>query len=87
MKEIKKKTTLMKYIELKESSSIEELLYKLYIEEELSIKEIAKQLGVSKNTIMVWLHQIEISTRLPHQKMLEVIEIKRELKRRERKND
>lgn len=79
MKKIKKKTTLMKYIEMKEEVPIEELLYKLYIEEEKTIKEVAKELGTSTNTINSWLHMAEIDVRLPYQKMLELIEIKKKL--------
>ena len=79
MKNIENKTILMKYIELREGVSIEELLYSLYIEEEKSIREIAQILDINYHTVNDWLKQAEIETRLPYQKLLEVVQIKRKL--------
>ena len=43
-------------------------------------RDIAKELNVHYNTINKWLQLVGIQMRLPHQKMLELIEIKRRLK-------
>ena len=83
MKQIENKTILMKYIELKEGVSIEELLYSLYIEEKKSIREIADILDINYHTVNDWLKQIEIEIRLPYEKLLEVVQIKRKLEEKE----
>lgn len=79
MKMLKNKSLLMKWIEMEKGVQIEELLRTLYIDEEKSIREIAKELGVHYNTVNSWLKKIEIEIRLPHQKLLEVVQIKRKL--------
>ena len=80
MKKICNKTISMKYIELTKGEELETLLHRLYIEEEKNIRDIAKELNVHYNTINKWLQLIGIQMRLQHQKMLELIEIKRRLK-------
>ena len=80
MKEIEKKTLLMKWIEIEKGVKLEELLHDLYIEKELSIREIAEKLGVHYHTVNSWLKLMEIEARLPHEKLLELVEIKRKLK-------
>lgn len=80
MKEIEKKTLLMKWVEIEKSVKLEELLHDLYIEKELSIREIAEKLGVHYHTVNSWLKLMEIEARLPHEKLLELVEIKRKLK-------
>lgn len=80
MKEIKKKTLLMKWVEIEKGVKLEELLHDLYIEKELSIREIAEKLGVHYHTVNSWLKLMEIEARLPHEKLLELVEIKRKLK-------
>lgn len=70
----------MKYIELKHGSSLEELLHDMYIEKGLSIREIAQRLGVHYHTINSWLKLAKIDMRLPHEKLLELIDIKERLK-------
>ena len=79
MKLIKKKTLLMKWIEKNEGVTIEELLHELYIEKEMSIRDISKRLNVHYHTINSWLKEMEIEMRLPHQKLLEMVEIKKKL--------
>ena len=79
MRNIENKTILMKYIELKEGVSIEELLYTLYIEEKKSIREIADILNINYHTVNDWLKQAEIEIRLPYERLLEVVEIRRRL--------
>lgn len=79
MRDIENKTLLMKFIEMKEGVPIEELLFNLYIEQELSMHDIAKKLDIHYHTVNSWLKQAEINVRLPHQKLLEVVEIKRKL--------
>lgn len=81
MKNIKRKTTLMKYIELREDSSIEELLYNMYIKEKMSIREIAEKLDIHYHTVNSWLDEIGIKKRLPHEMLLEVMSIRRKLER------
>ena len=80
MKEIKKKTLLMNWVEMEKGVKLEELLHDLYIEKELSIREIAEKLGVHYHTVNSWLKLMEIEARLPHEKLLELVEIKRKLK-------
>lgn len=80
MKEIKKKTLLMNWVEIEKGVKLEELLHDLYIEKELSIREIAEKLGVHYHTVNSWLKLMEIEARLPHEKLLELVEIKRKLK-------
>lgn len=80
MKEIEKKTLLMKWVEVQKGVKLEELLHDLYIEKELSIREIAEKLGVHYHTVNSWLKLMEIEARLPHEKLLELVEIKRKLK-------
>lgn len=84
MKYLEKKTLLMKWIEEKEGVSLEELLRKLYIDDEKSIREVANEIGVHFNTVSSWLKKMEIETRLPHQKLLEVVQIKRKLEKEEK---
>ena len=83
MKEISNKTVSMKYIEAINGVSIEELLHKLYIEEGKSIREIADKLNVHYHTVNNWLKQAGIVVRLPHEKLLELIEVKSKLKENE----
>lgn len=80
MKKITDKTKTMLYVELIHGVELEALLHKLYIEENKSIREIAALLSVHYNTVNKWLQLTGIQMRLPHQKMLELIEIKRRLK-------
>ena len=80
MKQIGNKTLLMKWVEIQKGVKLEELLHDLYIEKELSIREIAEKLGVHYHTVNSWLKLMEIEARLPHEKLLELVEIKRKLK-------
>lgn len=80
MKQIENKTLLMKWVEVQKGVKLEELLHDLYIEKELSIREIAEKLGVHYHTVNSWLKLMEIEARLPHEKLLELVEIKRKLK-------
>lgn len=80
MKLIKNKTLLMRWIEKNEGVPIEELLHALYIEEGMSIRDISKRLNVHYHTINTWLKQMEIEMRLPHDKLMDLVEIKRRLK-------
>lgn len=85
MKQIENKTLLMKWVEIQKGVKLEELLHDLYIEKELSIREIAEKLGVHYHTVNSWLKLMEIEARLPHEKLLELVEIKRKLKNTEKK--
>ena len=80
MKEIEKKTLLMNWVEMEKGVKLEELLHDLYIEKGCSIREIAEKLGVHYHTVNSWLKLMEIEARLPHEKLLELVEIKRKLK-------
>lgn len=80
MKQIENKTLLMKWVEVQKGVKLEELLHDLYIEKEFSIREIAEKLGVHYHTVNSWLKLMEIEARLPHEKLLELVEIKRKLK-------
>lgn len=84
MRKIENKTTLMKYIELKEGGvPIEELLYSMYIEKKMSIRKIANKLKVHYHTVNSWLDKIGIKKRLPYETLLEVMEIRRKLEKGE----
>ena len=83
MKKIKNKTLSMKYIELTKGKCIEELLHELYIENNKSIREIADELNIHYHTVNNWLKQAGILVRLPHEKLLELVEIKSRLKENE----
>lgn len=70
----------MKYLELQRGECIEDILHKMYVEEEMSIRDIADELDVHYHTVNSWLKQINIDMRLPHEKLLELVEIKKLLK-------
>ena len=80
MKELQDKTLLMKWIEFKKGKKLEDILHELYIEKHLSIREVAEKLGVHYHTVNSWLKQMEIEMRLPHDKLMDLVEIKRRLK-------
>ena len=80
MKEIQNKTVSMKYIEAVNGVNIEELLHDLYVEQGKSIREIANQLNIHYHTVNSWLKLSGIVMRLPHEKLLELVEIKMKLK-------
>lgn len=84
MKVLENKTLAMRYIELVYEKSIEEILYEKYIEEQKSIRQIAEELGVHYHTVNTWLKELGIGMRLPHAKLLDLVEIKRKLKEKER---
>ena len=46
-------------------------------------REIAEILGVHYHTVNSWLDKVGIKTRLPHQKLMELVDIKRKLKENE----
>lgn len=70
----------MKLVEYICGRSIEDVLHIMYIEEGKSIRDIAKELDVHYHTVNTWLKLAGINVRLPQEKMLELIEIKRKLK-------
>lgn len=80
MKELQDKTLLMKWIEFERGKKLEDILHELYIEKRLSIREVAEKLGVHYHTVNSWLKQMEIEMRLPHDKLMDLVEIKRKLK-------
>ena len=80
MKELQDKTLLMKWIEFEKGKKLEDILHELYIEKRLSIREVAEKLGVHYHTVNSWLKQMEIEMRLPHDKLMDLVEVKRRLK-------
>ena len=62
---------------------LEEILREKYIDQEKPIRMIAEELGVHYHTVNSWLDKISIKTRLPHQKLMELVDIKRKLKENE----
>lgn len=80
MKELQDKTLLMKWIEFEKGKKLEDILHELYVEKRLSIREVAEKLGVHYHTVNSWLKQMEIEMRLPHDKLMDLVEIKRRLK-------
>ena len=69
----------MKYVENMKGVKLEELLHTLYIEKGLSIRDISERLGVHYHTVNKWLKLAKIDVRLPHEKLLELVEIKSKL--------
>ena len=65
LKNIQNKTNTMIRIEqiYGGGDSLEELLRKMYVEDELTIKEIADKLNCSSGTIYKWLKLADITTR------------------------
>lgn len=63
MKKIKDKTNTMKRLEVQYGTSIEELLRRLYIDEEKTIDEISKELILAPATVFDWLKLAGIRTR------------------------
>ena len=86
MKKIENKTILMKYIELQKGVSLEELLHSMYIEQQLSIRDIAEELGIHYHTVNSWLDEIGIKKRLPYETLLNVMEIRRKLNKKHTNN-
>ena len=86
MKKIENKTILMKYIELQKGVSLEELLHSMYIEQQLSIRDIAEELGIHYHTVNSWLDEIGIKKRLPYETLLNVMEIRRKLNKEHTSN-
>ena len=84
MRELEDKTILMKYIELEYGKDLEEILREKYIDQEKPIRMIAEELGVHYHTVNSWLDKVGIKARLPHQKLMELVEIKRKLKETEK---
>lgn len=80
MKNLDNKTIAMRYIEITHEKKIEDILHQMYIVEEKSIREIADELGVHYHTVNAWLKDLGISMRLPHAKLLDLVDIKRKLK-------
>ena len=80
MKELQDKTLLMKWIEFEKGKKLEDILHELYIEKRLSIREVAEKLGIHYHTVNSWLKQMEIEMRLPHDKLMDLVEIKKKLK-------
>lgn len=73
----------MKYIELTRGDTIENILQDLYIERQMSIRQVGEELGIHYHTVNKWLKLAGLEMRLPHQKMLELIDIKKRLKENE----
>ena len=63
MKEILKKTRLMKTIEQKHGIPINELIRKLYVDDNLSINQILQTLKISYATLFKWLKQAGVYSR------------------------
>lgn len=63
MKKIKDKTNAMLRLEREYNTSIEELLRKLYIDEEKTIEEISEELLLAPGTTFKWLKLAGIRTR------------------------
>jgi predicted DNA-binding protein YlxM (UPF0122 family) len=63
MKSIEKKTDAMRLIESLAHQEIEEVMRQLWVEEELSLDEVCKQLNVSRYTIVKWKQMAGIYSR------------------------
>jgi response regulator of citrate/malate metabolism len=63
MKQIEKKTDAMRLIESLAHQDIEEVIRQMWVEEELSLDEVCKQLNVSRYTIVKWKIQAGVYSR------------------------
>ena len=63
MKEINRKTKKMREIETKTKERIEETLRRMFVDENKSYEEIAKELSVSYVTVVRWLQLAGIHSR------------------------
>lgn len=70
----------MRLIELQWGDSIEKILHFLYVEEDMSIRDVADELGVSKETAYKWLLMCDIKMKIKYEKMLEIANLRRKLK-------
>lgn len=53
--------SLKKVVERWQGERIDDLLRRLYIENDMSIPEIAKELSISVGVVHSWLHEYEIN--------------------------
>lgn len=63
MRIIENKTNAMKRLEREHDASLEELLYKLHYEQNMSYSQMADYLIVSKGTLTHWMRKAEIMPR------------------------
>ena len=69
----------MKLVEAEWGDSIENILHFLYVEMDLSIRDVAKELGITSKTAHKWLLMCDIKMKLKYEKMLEITELRRKL--------
>jgi len=63
MKQISNKTDAMRLVETLAHQEIEEVMRQMWVEEELSLDEISKQLNISRYTIIRWKQMAGIYSR------------------------
>lgn len=63
MKCIQQKTNLMLLIEKVHNEKVEEILRQLYVDNNMTIKEMAEYLGIGSGTVHSWLKQADITAR------------------------
>lgn len=74
----------MKMVELMWGDTVENILHWLYIEEDLTIRQLSEVLEISAPTVYKWLLMCDIKMKIKYEKMLEVANIRRELMRKEK---
>lgn len=63
MRNIKNKTNSMLRLEREYNTSIEELLRSMYVDQNMTIKDIANELILSVGIVFRWMNMANISTR------------------------
>ena len=58
-----KRTRYMKLVEMAHNEDIEEILKRLYLDEQNNIREVAEKLGVGPATVLKWIRLFDIQTR------------------------
>ena len=66
MKQIQNKTDSMRLIEALAHQEIEEVMRQLWVEEELTVTDITKQLRISRETTRKWLRKAGIHSKRLH---------------------
>lgn len=58
-----RKTPTMQLIEIRHGEPIDQLLYRLYVEEGKSMAEVAEYLGLSQAAVCRWIERLRIKER------------------------
>ena len=57
-----KKSAKMRSVERKYGKKLEDLLFEMYVDKEMTQDEIAKEIGISQPTLAVWMAKLRVPT-------------------------